>query len=171
MKTRQPRGSAFTILELLVAVALFAVAAGGLLSLFPVAHLTDQESEEETRASLIAAGIFDAMDPGCGSLRIASGVAGGIPRWETLPAGNPNRMTVAYDSACEPLRILTPSEAEAPLADIRIRSVVTVITLPGDTVQGLMKAEVRVASPPSAPHGRRRERCFVRIFSVPWNVP
>ena len=50
--------SGFTLIEVLIAMLLFVIAAAGLLTLFPVAHRTERESVQETRASLIASGIM-----------------------------------------------------------------------------------------------------------------
>ena len=75
MKTTPPRGGeAFSLVEVTVAIGIFAFVIVGIIGLFPTALKMQARSSVETRSSMIAQQIFDQIDMS-------------IARW-TNPAGN-----------------------------------------------------------------------------------
>ena len=66
----------FTLLEILIATGLFAIAVTGLIALFPTVQRVSREGEEEARATLIAENILDTLTlpsrPGAFSLATGS---------------------------------------------------------------------------------------------------
>lgn len=165
---------AFTLAEILLALGLFAVAAAGLLALFPAAHLTERESEEETRATLIAAGIMESLPLaqfGLGSnpasCRVACGMSNGVPLWEEVNPAATQTIAVAYDACGEPLAKLSPAAALEPQRDPRTLCVATLSLQPKGSTPGLGVAEVSVAFPAAAPAPQRTLRRFVRLLALP----
>lgn len=171
MNTRQcsHRRSAFSLVEILVALGLFAMAISGLLALFPVALRTEKESEEETRATLIASGVMEALNSseGKGVLSIASGMSNNLPTWESIAPSTMTNISVSYSLSCEPIRKLSIKEAAVALSDSGAAAILTLTLTSKPSLPGLLTAEVLVASPASAPVAGRTVRRFVRLITTP----
>ncbi len=58
---RAPRGAAFSLTEVVIALGIFAVSMVGVLALFPVASSAGRESSEETQAAILAQTIFSDL--------------------------------------------------------------------------------------------------------------
>jgi prepilin-type N-terminal cleavage/methylation domain-containing protein len=167
--SRDHRPHAFTLLEVLVAISLFAVAVSGLLVLFPVAHVTERESDEETRATIIASGIMEVLEiPSRGGCcRIPCGMSNGCPIWEPIDPVTMPKRSVAYDASCEALHAVTEGEYAAPLADPRAVAIATVHLATNAASPRLIHAEVTVASPASAPAEKRSLHRYVKLLAAP----
>ena len=165
------RREAFSLIEILIALGLFAVAVSALLSLFPVALRTEKESEEESRATLIASGIMDSLVPSDNGnfLRVATGMSNGLPLWENIPGhlGKSTNLVIAYNVSCEPVSRLTIEEAARPSHDLRISAIVSVSLMQKASLPGMLSAEVSIGSPASAPATGRLTRRLVRLISIP----
>ena len=161
--------SAFTLTEVLVALILFAIAATGLLTLFPVAHVTERESIQATRATLIASGIMESLNiadkTGCRNLPI--GMSHGNILWEHVDPSENSSHTILYDSSCEPVRQMSDEEAEAGIPESNVADVVSILLATKESIPGITKAEVIVASPASAPAVRRTLHRYVMLLAVP----
>lgn len=164
--------TAFSLAEILIALGLFAIAVSGILVLLPVIQGSGRENEEETRAVLIASSVMDLLGEsapsGTGeSSRLAVGMSHGWPIWQELRAGHSNTLAVAYDAGCQPIRLLTPEESGTALTDRAASSVMTLNLFQKASTPSLMKAEVAVASPASAPPEHRHVRRFVKLLAIP----
>lgn len=163
---------AFSLTEILIALGLFGIAVSALLVLFPVIQGSERESDEQTRAVLIASSVMDLLgDPAPtaprGSARVAMGMNHGSPLWKEIHAGNSNTVTIAYDAGCQPVRQLNPEETGTAIIDTAVSSVMTLTLSQKASTPSLVKAEVSVASPASAPPANRHVRRFVRLLAVP----
>lgn len=160
---------AFSLLEILIAMGVFAIAISGLLALFPVALHTEKESEQETRSTLIASGVMDALaaSVGHGSLCVATGMSNNLPLWESIAPDKMTNLCVAYNLSCEPLCKLTNNEAALPLTNRAAASIITLSILSKPSVPGLLTAELVIASPASAPVTGRTLHRFVRLIPMP----
>ena len=58
---RAPRGAAFSLTEVVIALGIFAVSMVGVIALFPVASSAGRESSEETQAAILAQTIFSDL--------------------------------------------------------------------------------------------------------------
>jgi len=163
----RPRG--FTLIEILLATGLFAVAVTGLIALFPTARRVSREGEEEARATLIAGNILDtlAASSPSGYFPLATGTSGGELRLERLDPRAPGQHSVAYGAACEPLFPLDPGKADLPSANPEALDIVTLRLEKKPSLPGLVVAEVDVASPAAAPAAGRSTNRFVRMFPIP----
>ena len=171
MKSRSGNSQeiAFTLSEVLIALAIFAGTVLIVMMLFPVAQNTEQQSMRETRATLIAESIMEALDLGhaSGTLSVATAFTNGLPSWTFVdPKGTTNIM-VSYNSFCEPLCRLEPRSAASPLTDQRAVAVATLTLTPTQAAPGLISAEVAVASPASAPADHRTTNRFTRLLVIP----
>ncbi|MFZ4387207.1 MAG: type IV pilus modification PilV family protein [Chthoniobacterales bacterium] len=165
--TRHPQG-AFTLVEVLIALGIFAFATTSLLVLFPMAHRSERESDAETRATLIASSIMEALElPSSGGLvRLQIGKTNATPLWMFLDPRSKTNQSVAYNSACEPLHPLNGKEQLEPIPDHETASVATLSLAPKTSIPFLSTAEVEVAFPSSAPAANRTIHRFVRLLNV-----
>jgi len=165
---RHPR-RAFSLLEILIALGLFAIVITTLVSLFPTALRADKESDEETRALFIASGVMEALPgaDGRGAPLLATGMSSSIPLWENLRMDKTTNFFVAYNNSCEPMRQLTAEEAEHPLPDHSALAVMTLNLISKSSLPGMITAEISVASPAAAPASGRTIRRFTRLIPVP----
>jgi hypothetical protein len=169
MSVIRRNAAGYTLTEILLALLIFGLAVAGLLSLFPAVHVADKESRDETLSALVASGILDALqDPESPRrLHVATGTHGGTPCWESLdPAVNSNAFLL-YDSSCRPLRTVYAKEADLPQKDPGVAAVVTLDLFRGNSLPGLLSAEVAVASPASAPAANRAIRRYSKLIPIP----
>ena len=169
MKMGDSRSRGFTLMEILIATALFAVAVTGLIALFPTAQRVSREGEEEARAALIAGNILDTLaihsSSWCFSLPI--GTTGGMLQFEALNPGEPGEHSVAYGASCEPLFAVNRDQAAMPAGNPDALAIATLHLGTKSSLPGLVIAEVDVASPAAAPASARSTHRFVRIFPMP----
>ena len=71
---RAPRGAAFSLTEVVIALGIFAVSMIGVLALFPVASSAGRESSEETQAAILAETVL-------GDLRSSTSAKGKSAGW------------------------------------------------------------------------------------------
>lgn len=158
---------AFTLLEILVALGIFAVAVAGLISLFPSILKVTREGEEEARATLIASSILDMLPihrPD-GECTLATGMEGGSLHLITI-AATPSQHLIAYGPSCEPIRELDAAQLEHPCTDPSVTDLALLILSSKTSLPGLMEAEVDVSSPASAPLEGRTIFRFVRLLPL-----
>jgi len=160
------KNGGFTLSEILIALALFALMVSGLIVLFPVAHRTEREGTEETRASLIAGSIMDSLPLGRsnGMIALASGMTNGSPVWKFLDPKATTKQSVAYSSSCDPLCLLEEKEAQQPSRAPEAVSVATLRLSRKSSLPCLTVAEVEISSPASAPMEGRTQRRFLRLI-------
>jgi prepilin-type N-terminal cleavage/methylation domain-containing protein len=158
--------SGFSLVEILIALGLFAVAVVGLLTLFPVALRSEKESGQETQAILIASGIMESLSAkgNYASLRIAIGMNNGLPLWEIIQASKTTNLIIAYDASCQPMHKIPIEEAALPLTDPQVSSIVSMSLAAKSSLPGMMTAEVSVATPAAAPATGRSIRRFVCLL-------
>lgn len=158
-----------TLLEILVALALFASVAISLLVLFPMAQRSERESSAETRATLIASSIMETLEhPSAkGLLLLEIGRTNATPLWMELDSHPTNKTTqsVVYNSSCEPLRPLTSQEQLGPISDHEATTIATISLTPKASIPFLSTVEVEVATPASAPAPNRTIHRFVRLLN------
>jgi prepilin-type N-terminal cleavage/methylation domain-containing protein len=163
------RAQGFTLSEILIALLIFSIAAVVLIGLFPLAHQTQKSAMEQSRASLIASNIMEALTQNQRheTLQIEIGTIDGIPRWESIESTASTNLYVTYDSSCQPCRIIPASEATNPVMDQGIVALASVTINKKRNPAHLVTAEVVIQSPPSAPPSGRASHRFVRLISVP----
>lgn len=158
----------FTLAEILIALAIFAVAVTGVLALFPLAQRTEREGGEEARSALIADNIMGGLhagDEGSGKLSLAV-ASGETTRWESLDPLLPSERSVAFDSSCEPVRPLTPEESSEAVPDHSVVAVATLRLSRKPSLPSLCVAEVDVSFPASAAAASRRIHRYVRLLPL-----
>ncbi len=160
---------AFTLAEILVALGVFSVTAFALIALFSFTHKTERDAKEETRATLIASDIMEGLtfgkDPS--TLHLATSMSNGIPVWESIHPQSSTSCCVAYGASCEPIRMIPDSEATNPLLDSEITALAWLTLSPKHSTPGMVKVEVLVATPPSAPASGRTIHRYAKLLTIP----
>ncbi len=169
MSPTPPRDTAFSLLEILISLGLFAITITSLLALFPTALRSQKESDDETRALFIASGVMEALPSAEGAFRLATGMSNNLPVLEkiSMSAGKSSDYSIAYNSSCEPIRKLSPKEVEQSSSDRTASDIVTVSLTEKPSLPGVVTAEVSVASPASAPATGRSVKRFVQLLTPP----
>jgi hypothetical protein len=137
--------------------------------LFPVAQNSEQQSVRETRSTMIAESVMEALTLGQEShtLRVATGITNGIPIWKSLHGGTSTNISLFYDDSCEPLREATSSSFANSVNDPQVSAIVTLTLTPKPSAPGMIHAEVSVATPASAPADHRTIHRFTRLLVTP----
>jgi prepilin-type N-terminal cleavage/methylation domain-containing protein len=158
----------FTLTEILIALAIFAVAVTGVLTLFPLAQRTEKEGEEAARSALIAESIMGGLHAEGSGPQLSLAVSS-VPatRWELLDPLHPAEQSVAFDASCEPLRPLSPVESQGPLSDRAAVAVATLRLSRKPSLPSLCVAEVDISFPASAAADARRVHHYVRLLPLP----
>jgi len=166
---RRSEKNAFSLTEVLIAMALFAGTALVLIALFPVAQNTEQQSLRETRSTLIAESIMESLILGQEGekVSVSVGITNGTPIWKLLHPTNSAAITLCYNASCEPLRELDPAAVTSPITDPQVVALATLTLTPKPSAPGLITAEVAVASPASAPAEHRTIQHFTRLVAIP----
>lgn len=166
MTIRLRKIEGFTLMEILIAIGLFALAVSGLLVLFPVAHRTDREGTEEMRSALIAGSIMDSLSltPSNGMVALANGVTNEVPVWKFLDPKTTTNQAVAYTSTCDPLCELGETETAQPVLNPQAVAIATLHLSKKPSLPCLIMAEVEVSSPAAAPPENRTKRRFVKLI-------
>ncbi len=151
--------SAFSLIEVVLALAVIAFAITGIMGLFPVALKSAQESQRETRATFIAQQIFNDLKASPRTnLLISTGS-------DLLDSGNfvtprpsfTNAWSniVSFDLAGAPIGVGTNTEA------IYLASV---SSTPNTPVSGLARVQVDVETPAQAAAANRSKYTFVTLM-------
>ena len=169
------RKAGFTLVEILIALAIFSVAATGLMALFPIAQFTEKEALSQWQSSLIASSVMEALAPPASAMGTAStfsiavGVNDGIPILKKFPfpSGTTLRASVLYDASGNPLKTLDERATEHPVTETNGYAVATLTLSSKSSLPGMTVAEVSVGTPASAPIAKRTVRRFVRLLDRP----
>ncbi len=151
--------SAFSLIEVVLALAVVAFAITGIMGLFPVALKSAQESQRETRATFIAQQIFNDLKASPRTnLLIATGT-------NLLDSGsfvsprpsftNSWSNTVSFDLSGAPIAAGT---------DPKAIYLVSVSSTPNTPASGLARVQVDVETPAQAASANRSKYTFVTLM-------
>jgi uncharacterized protein (TIGR02598 family) len=151
--------SAFSLIEVVLALAVIAFAITGIMGLFPVALKSAQESQRETRATFIAQQIFNDLKASPRTnLFIATGTNVLNPSSFVSPRpslSNAWSNTVSFDLSGTPI---------GPGSDPRAIYLASVSSTPNTPVFGLARVQVDVETPAQAAATNRSKYTFVTLM-------
>lgn len=151
--------SAFSLIEVVLALAVIAFAITGIMGLFPVALKSAQESQRETRATFIAQQIFNDLKASPRTnLLIATGTNLLAPTSFVDPRPsftNAWSNTVSFNLSGEPIGAGTNANA------IYLASVSSTPNIP---TSGLARVQVDVETPAQAAPANRSKYTFVTLM-------
>lgn len=147
------RAGAFSLIEVALALGVISFAIVGIMGLFPVALRTAQESQRETRATLIAQQIFaDLMASPSTNFLIAKGTnLSSTANFVTNSLGNSLSTNIPFN------RDGIPSSSD-PIFDAKIT------VTPNSPVSGLAHIQVDVSTPAQAALTNRSTYTFVTLL-------
>ena len=151
--------SAFSLIEVVLALAVIAFAITGIMGLFPVALKSAQESQRETRATFIAQQIFNDLKA---SPRTNLLIATGTNLLDAANFVSPRPSftnawsnTVSFDLSGTPI---------GPGSDPGAIYLASVSSTPNTPVSGLARVQVDVETPAQAAATNRSKYTFVTLM-------
>jgi len=155
---QQRPDTAFSLVEVVLALGIVAFAIIGIMGLMPIAVKSAGDSMRETDATLIARRIFSEIKTGTGGNRVVYSSAN-----DTIPISlaSDSTNTMAFTEDGLPQEAL--SSTNAPVnADYAFYAQISVLTNTGMT--NLSRVQVDVAYPAAAPADRRTTNSFVTLI-------
>lgn len=162
--TRIFQKEGFSLLEIVIALALFGSVLLAFLEYFSQAYRFERENQQSFRALLIAQSIAAILKTSAPEGALAIG-----PTWSnnakdvlSFSLEEPSLHCVAYDERAQPQRAITSEEYNNALREEKITSLARVTIEPAEPIPGLAQVRVTIATPASAPEKKRRhvEFCF-----------
>ncbi len=148
----------FSLLEIMIALALFGFVILGMLAFFPQAYRLGSQSQQATHGVFIAEEILNILKASAPQGALAIG-----PEWKSVPSDSlffsltsPSTYFVAYDTNDQPRRVLTLEEYQQPLREEGVLSLASVTVTPAKDIPSLSQVNVTIATPASAPEKERR---------------
>ena len=155
----------FSLLEIVAALALVAIATGLVFAFFPKAKQAHLEEKEVTSATFIAERVISTLQA-----TLPDGIVATAPDWIRnpshclrLPLDQPSQHYFAYDVQGRPHRELSAIEYEAPLHEESIMSLakVSIVPQPPD----MAHVSVVIGTPATLPNKKRRHSEFAFYLS------
>ncbi len=158
---------AFSLIEIVLALGVIAFALVGIMGLFPVAMKSAQESQRETRATLIAQQIFADLRVASGTNRmLVHGASAGTPSALTTNfnlSQNTNAF-LAYDADGQGLAL--PVSASDFSSSVPAATFLASIAADTNTgVSNLTRVQATIEAPASAPSTNRSKYTFVTLMN------
>lgn len=156
--------SAFSLIEVTLAIGVIAFALVGIMALFPAATKAAQESQRETRATFIAAQIFSDLttfSPTNAILGVSPELAQ-TPTVLRLDLSTNSTNAISYDEEGRFFATTSADSFETANSDAAFFTRVTIQT--NNLPPGLSRVEVLVTAPASAPLTNRSRYPFVSLL-------
>ena len=170
MRSRSARGpGAFSLVEVVLSLAIISFAIIAIMGLFPVAMQTARESNRETRATLIARRIVDELQslPGTNTA-LVRGPSVANPGWRLtgMNLSSPSVHVLTYDEQAEGLTNgIAPDAFQNPISAHGAYFAAEVRVTPDFPYPGISRVQATVEAPSSAPSSRRSRFVFVTLMN------
>ena len=158
----------FSLLEIIVALALFAIAVMSLLQLFPTALKLHRDTQSATSATSIAQTIFSTFQVSTPDGILMSSHDGFTNPNHSISFSLEQNSThdIGYDGTGQAVRLLTEEEATQPLFEKEITSIAHIVVTCDETFQNIIRVEVSVSSPANQPEKLRHHFIFCELVST-----
>ena len=154
----------FSLVEVVLALGVIAFALVGIMGLFPVAMKSAQESQRETRATLIAQQIFSDLRVSSGANRfVISGPAAN--NTNGLSLASPGNIYLAFNTNGAPLAPVAPSVFSNSCPDGPAHFYVNVAVDTNTGFPNLSRVQATVEAPAAAPSANRSKYTFVTLMN------
>ena len=165
MSTPLPFSRGFSLLEMIAALALVAIATGLVFAFFPKAKQLHLEDKELTSATFIAERVINTLQA-----TLPDGIVATAPDWIRnpshclrLPLDQRSEHYFAYDVQGRPHGEISATEYDAPLHEASIMSLAKVFIVPEPT--DMAHVSVVIATPASLPDKKRHHSEFAFYLS------
>lgn len=173
---RPHSSAAFSLLEMLCALALFFILVGSVLNFSIAAARSTQAAVHKRAATLVAQRIAETLKATLLSTSEGSvGIVATAPDWISNPthsmridltSSSVHELTyIAYSDSGEPYREVSAGEYEHPFKEKDISSLAAII-IKQDPLPGLVDVFIRVSSPASLPEKKRHQNEFSFYLST-----
>jgi uncharacterized protein (TIGR02598 family) len=163
------RPVAFSLVEAVLSLAIVSFAMIAILGLFPVAARTARESDNETRATVIARRIFDELQSlPRSNTALVRGPSVINPDWRIrgLDLSSSSEHVLTYDEQGEGLtNEVSPDAFPNPISAPGAHFVAEVRVTPDSPSPGISRVQATVEAPSSAPSSRRSSFVFVTLIN------
>jgi len=153
----QKLASAFSLIEIVLALGIISFALVGIMGLFPVAMKSAQESQRETRATQIAQQIFSDLKAVPGTNRLVAITTNILNTQSSINLTTSGSIAVSYDREGRPLGIGTNHTERIFLADIQVTA--------NSPMAGLSRVQTTIETPALAATNARSKYTFVTLMN------
>jgi type II secretory pathway pseudopilin PulG len=152
------------LIEVVLALGVIAFALVGIMGLFPVAMKSAQESQRETRATLIAQQIFSDLRVASGTNRfVTSGPS--VSNTNGLSLASAGNLYLAYNTNGVPLAAIAASDFTNSYGDVSTSFVANVTVDPNTGTSNLSRIQATIEAPAAAPSANRTKYTFVTLMN------
>ncbi|MFI0348204.1 MAG: type II secretion system protein [Chthoniobacterales bacterium] len=155
----------FSLLELIVALALFGIVVMSLLEFFPVAFNLHRDKQLATGAVATAEAIFNTLQASvpCGILRTNGE---DLRNQSNISLERNSIHDIGYNSSNEPVRLLTAKEAITSFSEKEIMSIAHIVVSQDEVFPNIAHVEVSISSPANKPERLRHHVVFCAMLST-----
>lgn len=156
----------FSLLEIVIALALFVIVITSLLQFFAFALKFHRDTQASTRAVFIAKTIFNVFEttqPDGILLTNKDGFSNPVYRLSVLK-NIPSTYDIAYDSQGEPIRLLSAKEALAPLREKGMSSIAHIFIFYDAQYSDIFHFEITISSPGNKKESQRHHSTFCKLI-------
>jgi type II secretory pathway pseudopilin PulG len=147
-----------------LALGVIAFALVGIMGLFPVAMKTAQESQRETRATLIAQQIFSDLRVASGTNRfVISGPS--VSNTNGLSLANATNLYLAYDTNGSPMASISASDFFNSYGDVSASLLANVTVDTNTGTSNLSRVQATIEAPAAVPSANRTKYTFVTLMN------
>ena len=172
MKLKSSPSRGFSLLEILVALGLFAIGVTIVLNLFPIAQRMRGEAQQKTSATFIAQRIVSTLEA-----TLPEGIVATAPDWINNPSHcmrisleQPSQHYLSYDAQGQPNGELTASEAKLAVQTKEAVSIATIVLTTKDQPPGMTRVNIIIGTPANLPDSKRQHSEFSLLLSTLTNT-
>lgn len=158
----------FSLLEVVLALALFGMVVLGVLEFFPQAYRLESQSQQATHSIFIAEGILNILKATAPQGVLATG-----PDWKNSSSDvlffsltSSSTYFVAYDNSDQPRRIVALEEYNKPFHEEGVSSLASIIVTPQKDSPGLSQVDITIATPANVAEKERHHLEFSLLLST-----
>jgi type II secretory pathway pseudopilin PulG len=153
------------LIEVVLALGVIAFALVGIMGLFPVAMKSAQESQRETRATLIAQQIFSDLRTGTSSNRfVISGSNNATDTVNLAPSGT-TPLFLAFNTNGMPVKSLSGGTFSNSYSDITVPFLASITVDTNTGMSNLSRIQATIEAPAAAPSTNRSKYTFVTLMN------
>lgn len=165
---RQSRSFGFSLVEIVLALAVIAFALVGIMGMFPVAMRSAQESQRETRATFIAQQIFSDLRSGTATNRFVISTTNQPPGpgdLVTVGLNTNGTNFVGFGADGRPVRTITSGDFSGGTPDVALAFLARVAVNTNTGLSNLSRVETTIETPAAANTTNRSRYSFVTLMN------
>ena len=153
----------FSLIEIVLALGVIAFALVGIMGLFPVAMKSAEESQRETRATLIAQRIFSDLRVASGPNRFVTSGSNDVTNAVNLASGT--SVFLAFNTNGVPVTAIPGGTFSNSYTDAAATFLAAVSVDTNTGTANLSRVQATIESPSAAPSANRSKYLFVTLMN------